>query len=112
VTANERIHRFLRGWLPQEPLLKTPRTQSVSQPQTKTQLDKKAFKVASIANAVLVNIFLGVNFLVLRPIYHYYMSLELSVLALSILAAGLVAVNLVIYRHYKTRFMPKWGNLK
>jgi hypothetical protein len=98
----------LRGWFPQEPL-KSLQTYNPTKPETKAALDKKAFKVASIANALLVNVFLGINFLVLRPIYHYYMTLEMSLLAFGTFAAALVAVNVVIYRHYKQRLIPKGG---
>jgi hypothetical protein len=99
----------IRGWFPQEPLSKRLKAHSATKPETTAEHGRKAFKIATVANAVLLNIFLGINFLVLRPFYHYYMSLEVSLLAYGIFAVALVAVNLVIYRHYKQHLLPKGG---
>jgi hypothetical protein len=109
MTLKRRLESRIHGWFPQEPLSKNLATCNSTQPQTKTAQGKKAFIVASIANAVLLNVFLGTNFLILRPFYHYYMSLELSLLSYGIFVAAVVGVNVVIYRHYHVRLLPKGG---
>lgn len=100
----------IRGWFPQEPLSKNLKTYNMAPPETKAALNKKAFKIATVANAIIVNIFLGTNFLVLRPFYHYYLSVETSILAFSIFAVALITVNVVIYRHYRQPLIPKRGH--
>jgi hypothetical protein len=92
-----------RGWLPKEPIQNNYYSIS-SAPQSKAELDKKAFKVAQIANAVMVGVFLGTNSLFIRPAYD---SLEVSILQWSIFVPTLIGVNILIYRHYKQRLLPK-----
>jgi hypothetical protein len=99
----------IRGWFPQEPLSKNLKAYNVTTPETNAALNKKAFKTARIANAISVGIFLGTNFLVLRPVYHYYLNLEMSILAFSFFIVALITVNVVIYRHYRQPLFPKRG---
>jgi hypothetical protein len=102
--TKETLKNRIRGWLPQEPNRK--RLASLgSAPKTKVALDKKAFKVAQIANGIMVGTFLGTNFLFIRPAYE---GVAVTVLKWSIFVPTLVAVNVLIYRHYKQRLLP-WG---
>jgi hypothetical protein len=107
MNVKKRTGSRIRGWFPQEPLSKSLKAHISTQQETTTEHGRKAFKIATVANAILLNIFLGINFLLLRPFYHYYMSLELSLLAYGIFVAALIAVNIVICRHYNVRLLPK-----
>jgi hypothetical protein len=102
----------IRGWFPQEPLSKNLKTYTVATSETKAALNKKAFKIATVANGIVVAIFLGTNFLVLRPFYHYYLNSEMSILAYSIFVVALITVNVVIYRHYRQHLVPKGRTLR
>jgi protein-S-isoprenylcysteine O-methyltransferase Ste14 len=93
----------IRGWLPKEPSQNNYHSIN-SAPQSKAELDKKAFKAAQIANPVMVGVFLGTNFLFIHPAYD---SLEVSILQWSIFVPTVIIVNVLIYRHYKQRLLPK-----
>ncbi len=93
----------LRGWFPKEPI-QTSYHSLNSTAQSKVELDRKAFKVAQIANVIMVGLFLGTDFLLIRP---HYESIEMSILQWSLFVPTVIAVNVLIYRHYKQRLLPK-----
>ncbi|MCW4000199.1 MAG: hypothetical protein NWE93_08160 [Candidatus Bathyarchaeota archaeon] len=103
MNAKRSLLMRIRGWFPQEPNYKHLASPA-SLPKTKAEPDKKAFKVAQIANGIMVAVFLGTDLLFIRPAYD---SLTVSVLQWSIFIATLVSVNVLIYRNYKQRLLPK-----
>ncbi len=100
--SKKRVEQFFRGWFPKEHLQNFKTTKST--PQTKAEPNGRAFKVAQIANGIMVSLFLGTNFLFIRPVYD---SIEVTVLQWSIFVPILIGVNILIYRHYKQRLLPK-----
>lgn len=89
----------IRGWFPQEPFQTKDRIIN-SKPQTKTESNKMGFKVAQIANAIIIIVFLATNFLFVQP---FYRNIEVSILQWSIFIIVLIVANILIYLHYKKR---------
>ena len=87
----------LRGWFPHEPSL-------ISNPQSRTarisekDFQRKYFKYFIIADAVVLQAFLGVNFVLVNPAYRdgFY-----SVVWWLGFTLTLVSVNLLLYLRYK-----------
>jgi hypothetical protein len=102
--AKRSLGSRIRGWFPQEPIQKNYNSVNSTVPQSKAELDKKAFKASSIANSIMTSVFLGTNFLLIRP---FYESLGTSILQWSIFVPTVIVVNVLIYRHYKRRLLPK-----
>jgi hypothetical protein len=98
------LQNRVRGWFPQEPIQKNYHSINSTVTQSKADLDKKAFKTSWIANSIMTSVFLATNFLLVRP---FYESLEVSILQWSIFVPTVIGVNVLIYRHYKRRLLPK-----
>jgi hypothetical protein len=95
----------IRGWFPQEPTLNAHFTIKIPS-LTRAEFNRKIFKASLIANAVMLNIFLGTNFFLIQPRYG---SFEVSILQWGIYISAVLAVNALIYRHYKRRLLGVGG---
>lgn len=95
------LRSHIRGWFPQEPTLNAHFTIKTP-PLTRAEFNRKIFKASLIANAVMLNVFLGTNFLLIHP---RYSSIEVSIIQWSIYIPAVLAVNALIYRHYKRRLI-------
>ncbi|MGD6811020.1 MAG: hypothetical protein ACQCN3_15105 [Candidatus Bathyarchaeia archaeon] len=93
----------LRGWFPQEPL-QNRYSKVNAKPISKAEFDKKLFRTSMIANLIMLNVFLGTNFLLISPRYN---SIEVSILQWSIFLSALIGVNVLIYLYYKRRLLSK-----
>ena len=100
------LRSHIRGWFPQEPTLNAHFT--IKTPLlTRAEFNRKIFKASLIANAIMLNIFLGINFFLIQP---HYASLEVTALQWSIYIPIVLAVNALIYRHYKRRLLSVGDN--
>lgn len=106
MTQKDGLEQRIRGWFPQEPTIKTRVTPNVK-PLTKAEFDRKLFKVSLVANAIMLNIFLSINFLLIQP---HYASLEVSILQWGAYIPVVLGVNALIYRHYKRRLLGVGDN--
>ena len=105
MTLRESLENRIRGWFPKEPIQKNYKSINAAS-MSKAEFDKKIFKNSLIANAIMLNVFLGTNFLLINP---FYESLETTILQWSIYVPAVIGVNVLIYRHYKRRLLPKGG---
>ncbi|XHH10400.1 MAG: hypothetical protein ACFCUE_07165 [Candidatus Bathyarchaeia archaeon] len=105
--ARNSLQKRVRGWFPQEPLIKNYATNNSAAPKTKAELDKKLFKYGSIVNPILVGIFLGVNTLLIRPHYNYNIPAEVAAISFGIFLSALAVANLLLYWRYKKQLPPK-----
>ncbi len=91
------IESRIRGWFPHEPSL-------ISNPQSRTarisekDFQRKYFKYFFIADAVVLQAFLGVNFVLVNPAYRdgFYSAVWWLGFTLT-----LISVNLLLYLRYK-----------
>jgi uncharacterized membrane protein YwaF len=103
MTSKKNFENRTRGWFPQEPL----QTYSIIKASlSKAEFDKKIFKASLIANAIMLNIFLGTNFLLIKPRYE---SITVSVLQWSVYVPVVIVVNILVYLHYKRQLLPVGG---
>jgi hypothetical protein len=109
MSVKRQIKKQIRGWLPQEPLPQNYTTKAITVAKTKADLDKKLFKNGWIANSIIVSVFLGINFLLIRPHYDYNVNTEVTILFFGIFITTLSVVNLLIYWRYKKQLPVKEG---
>jgi hypothetical protein len=100
----KRLEGQIRGWLPKEPSLPRPQLSlksriSEMRRRERAEWENKFFKAFLVANAVVVNVFLGIRFLV----FPFNRSLEFAVIWWSIFALTLTLVSLLMYGYYKKR---------
>ena len=105
MTVKKSWKNQIRGWLPKEPIQNSYHSINAT-PMSKAEFDKKTSKAAWIANSIMTSVFLGTNFLLIHP---FYDSVEVSILQWSIFVPTVIGVNVLIYRHYKQRLLPKGG---
>jgi hypothetical protein len=101
MNTKKNLEKRVMGWFPKEP----HQTRSIIKAAalSKAEFDKKIFKASLIANAIMLNIFLGTNFLVIKPRYE---SITVSVLQWSVYVPIVIVVNVLVYRHYKRQLLP------
>ena len=89
----------VRGWLPKEPSLPSPQKLKVAEMKIRdmTEWERKNFKISSIANAIIMSIFLGTHLLI-DP---YNRSIEVVVISWSVFVPSLILVNFLLYRYSK-----------
>lgn len=100
------LRSHIRGWFPKEPTLNAHFTIKTT-PLTRAEFNRKIFKASSVANAILLNIFLCTNFLLIQP---RYASPEVTALQWGAYIPVVLAVNALIYRHYKRRLLKVGEN--
>lgn len=86
----------IRGWFPQEPLLTFNSKKQKS--NNENELSKKYFRYALIADAVVLQAFLGVNFVLVNPAYRdsfYFVVWWLGFIL------TLISVNLLLYLRFR-----------
>jgi hypothetical protein len=103
------LERSIRGWLPKEPASVTSERTKMAEMKirTKTETEAKAFKIASVANAIMVGAFLGTHLLI-NP---NNSNIEASITLWSIFVPSLILVNVLLYRYFKKQAQPD-GRIK
>jgi hypothetical protein len=104
-----KVKRFMesriRGWFPQDPVLKNNKIGNLTTNKCKTEADPKVYTRAGIANAIMMGCFLVIDDL----ISSFNRKIELTILSWSIFAASLLLVNVLVYRHYSKQAVPTGG---
>ncbi len=99
MNLKQRLENRIRGWLPQETLL-TCKSQTRTEKTGQKKWERKYFRYFLIADAVVMQAFLGVNFLLVNPVYRdgFYSAVWWLGFTLT-----LVSVNLLLYWRYKQK---------
>jgi hypothetical protein len=96
----------IQGWLPKEPSFPIPKKIKLAEMKIRLrpmmEWERKAFKITSKANAIMVGAFLGTHFLI-DP---YNRSSEVAIISWSIFVPSLILVNLLLYRFFKKKAKP------
>lgn len=94
----------IRGWLPKEPSLLSPKKIKLTEMKIRpmTEWERKAFKITSIANAIMVGAFSGTHFLI-DP---HNRSIDVDIVSWSIFVSSLILVNFLVYRYFKKKAKP------
>jgi hypothetical protein len=97
--SKKRWGERIRGWLPKEPTLLSPKKTKIAEVKITPMMEgkRKAFKIASIANAITLSTFLGTHFLI-DP---YNRSTEVTIISWSAFLLSLTSVNFFLYNRSK-----------
>jgi hypothetical protein len=89
------VENRIRGWLPKEHSI--PSNQRTK--MAKTDMQRKIFKISSVANAIMLGTFLGLHVLI-DP---FNKNVEYMVISWIIFILSLISVNFLLYRYSKTK---------
>lgn len=94
----------IQGWLPKEPSFQVPKKIKLAEMKIRpiTEWERKAFKITSKANAIMVGAFLGTHLLI-DP---YNRSIDVAIVSWSIFVPSLILVNFLVYRYFKKKAKP------
>lgn len=97
MNLKQRLENRIRGWLPQEPSL-ISNLQSRTARISENDFQRKYLKYFLIADAAVLQAFLGVHFVLVNPVYRdgFYSAVWWLGFTLT-----LVSVNLLLYLRYK-----------
>jgi len=98
------LEKQIRGWLPKETsILSNQRTK-----MAKTDMQRKIFKISSVANAIMLGTFLGLRLLI-DP---NNKNVEYIVISWIFFILSLISVNFLLYRYFKRKTNNQMEDLK
>jgi len=98
------LEKQIRGWLPKETSI--PSNQRTK--MAKTDMQRKIFKISSVANAIMIGTFLGLRLLI-DP---NNKNVEYIVISWIFFILSLISVNFLLYRYSKKKTTNQMEDLK
>ncbi len=101
------LENRIRGWLPKEPSLPRNREAKVVE-ISEVDRQRKFFKISLVSDAIIMNIFMGTNFLI-DP---NHKNINLTISSWIVFVLSLISVNFLLYRHSKKQANNQREDLK